>query len=132
MEGGYMKKGLFLFILMVGFSTQAAPICATKKSELPLIKNINKKVNLFGRWTGTADNKPFEAFLYVNTSEKIRGELSYDGSVYGPTDIKICEDADVFYLSAYGENVVFEVLSKKQVKAYSPFDENDTTILTKK
>ncbi len=127
-----MKKGLFLVILMAGFYAQALPICATKKSELTQIKQLNKKVNLFGRWNGTADNRPFEAFLYINTSETIRGELTYDGSIYGPTDVKMCEDGGVFYIEVYNEKVVFEVLSKTKIKAYSPFDANDTAILTKK
>ena len=127
-----MKKGLFLFILLVGFQAQAMSVCAKNKSELGLIKNINKKVNLFGRWAGIKDGSPFEAFLYVNTVGTIRGEVTYDGTVYGPTDIKLCEDGPSFYISAYGENVVFEVITRKKIKAYSPFDINDTAILTKK
>lgn len=127
-----MKTGILLSILLMFFNAQAAPICAATKAELTQIKEITKKVNLFGTWSGTWDAKPISAKLYVNTDLKIRGVVTADGSEYGPTDIKICNDNGQYYLEVYGYEVVFEVLSKTKIKGYSPFDQNDNVVLTKK
>ena len=126
-----MKTGIVLLILLTFFQAQAVPICAATKAELPNIKEITKKVNLFGTWTGTWDNKPISAKLYVNSDLKIRGVVTADGSEYGPTDIKICNDNGQYFLEVYGYEVVFEVLSKNKIKGYSPFDENENAVLTK-
>lgn len=127
-----MKTGILLLISLMFFQAQAAPICATNKAELPKIKEITKKVNLFGTWTGTFDGMAFSAKLYLNTDLKIRGLVNADGSEYGPTDIKICMENGQYFLEVYGYEVVFEVLSKTKIKGYSPFDAKDSAILTKK
>jgi len=127
-----MKTGILSLILLTFFQAQAAPICAATKAELTNIKEITKKVNLFGTWTGTWDGSPLTAKLYVNTDLKIRGVVTADSSEYGPTDIKICNDNGQYFLEVYGYEIVFEVLSKTKLKGYSPFDANDSVVLTKK
>jgi hypothetical protein len=127
-----MKKGLFLLILMWGFQAAAAPVCATKKSELNLVQSLFKKVNLFGTWEGVWDGSPFKAKLYLNTALQIRGTVNFDGTEYGPTNVKICDDNGSYFLVVYSYEVDFDVISKKQIKGYSPFDEKVVTVLTKK
>lgn len=127
-----MRKGLFLLIILWGFQTYANPVCATKKSQLNLLQTLFKKVNLFGTWEGVWDGSPFVAKLYLNTQGQIRGVLTYDGSEYGPTNVKICDDNGAYFLTVYGYEVDFEVISKKQIKGYSPFDEKVSGVLTKK
>lgn len=125
-----MKKGLFLLVYLSFLSASAAPLCASKVSELKNIQNLLKKVDLFSTWEGTWDGAPLVAQIYQNTSGQLRGEVDHDGSKYGPANVKICDDNGLYYLVVYGQEVVFEVLSKKQIKGYSPFDENVTAILT--
>lgn len=126
-----MKTGISLLILLTFFKAQAAPICASTKAELPNIQEISKKVNLFGTWSGVWDGSPVSAQLFINTDNKIRGLVNSDGTEYGPTNLKICIENGQYFLVVYGYDVVFEVLSKTKIKGYSPFDENDSAVLTK-
>ena len=127
-----MKKGLFLLIAIWGLQAYAEPVCATKKSELNLVNNLFEKVNLFGTWEGVLDGSSFKAQLYVNTKQQIRGVLTLNNSEYGPTNVKICDDKGSYYLVVYGYEVDFEVISKTQIKGYSPFNEKVSGVLTKK
>lgn len=113
-------------------AAQALPVCANKKADLGKISDLLKKVNLFGTWEGVWDGSPVEAKLYLNTSEQIRGEVTTNGKSYGPANVRICDDEGAYYLVVYGQEVDFEVLSRTKIKGYSPFNQNESAVLTKK
>ncbi len=126
-----MKNGFFLIALLWAGGAQALPVCASKKAEISKISDLLKKVNLFGTWEGVRDGSPLVAKLYLNTADQIRGEVKSDGKDYGPANVKICDDEGVYYLVVYGQEVEFEVLSRTKIKGYSPFDQNESVVLTK-
>lgn len=105
--------------------------CANNDSDKDNISAITKKVNLFGTWKGTLNDKEATAVFSKDSGGTYKGKASFDGSSYGPYTIKICDDDGSFYGSVFGYKATFEVLSKTRIKVYSPLDETETIILRK-
>lgn len=128
--GGFMRKVIFLCLFFMATGAQA--LCANKVTDLKNIQNLLKKVNLFATWEGNMDGTPLSASLYQNQDGLLQGILNYGQNQYGPTNIKICDDAGAYSFIVYGQELIFEVISKNQIKAYSPFDGTKSVILNKK
>lgn len=106
--------------------------CANNDKDKANIAAITKKVNLFGTWTGTLDEKAITAVFSKDSNGTYKGKATVDDSSYGPYTIKICDDDGSFYASLFGYKAKFEVQSKTRIKVYSPLDETETIILRKK
>lgn len=142
------KTGFLLLVLMFGFnnvhaSSDAdawnifadmelrAKLCAGSENEKANIANITKKINLFGTWKGVMDGDQVVATLFTDANGKFKGKATKGSSSYGPFNLKICDEDGLFYGVILGYNAKFEILSKTQVKVYSPTNQSVTAILTK-
>lgn len=116
---------------LLGDLEARAEKCANNDKDKANISAITKKVNLFGTWKGTLNEKTLVATLFKDGSGNYKGQASLDGSEYGPYSLKICTDGGVFYGVVFGYEAKFTVISKTRIKVFSPLDETETVILRK-
>lgn len=116
--------------LLADIEARAAK-CAGNDKDKANIAAITKKVNLFGSWKGTLNEKTATAKFYKDGSGNYKATAEFDGSDYGPYGIKVCDDNGSFYATAFGYEATFVVLSKTKIKVYSPLDSSETVVLTK-
>lgn len=105
--------------------------CANNNKDIANIADITKKVNLFGSWKGTLNDKTATATFSKDSNGTFKGKAALDGKSYGPYTIKVCNDNGNFYASVFGYNATFEVISKTKIKVYSPLDSSESVVMTR-
>jgi hypothetical protein len=116
--------------LLADIEVRAAQ-CANNDKDKSKISDITKKVNMFGTWKGTLNEKKIVATLFKDANGTYKGKASLDDSDYGPYTIKICDDNGSFYGVVFGYEAPFVVLSKTKIKVTSPLDASETVELTR-
>lgn len=105
--------------------------CANNDKDKSKIADITKKVNMFGTWKGTLNEKTVVATFSKDSNGTYKGKATLDGSSYGPYTIKLCDDNGSFYAVVLGYEAKFEVQSKKKIKIYSPLDSSESVVMTR-